>query len=81
MRRIQQIVGQIGRSAGILKKVHPHMLRHTRATLLVESGMTKDVLQQFLGHKSGATTEIYSRTANLQLNQEFQRIAGQYLHI
>lgn len=42
-----------------LKKFHPHMLRHTMATLYIESGGKIEYLQQILGHTSLKTTEIY----------------------
>lgn len=73
-RRIEQIVKRIGEEAGIGIKVTPHLLRHTRATLLAEAGMSKDYLQVLLGHNSPDTTEIYTHTAALDLKREFKKI-------
>ena len=41
-------------------KVHPHMLRHTRAMHLYRSGMPLHLLSQTLGHASEETTRIYA---------------------
>lgn len=70
-RRIQQIVAIVVERASLLKKVTPHTLRHTRATLLVERGMSKDLLQVFLGHDKPETTQIYTHTAALDMQRGF----------
>lgn len=70
-RRIQQLVGQIAKAANISMNVTPHTLRHTRATLLAEGGMSKDLLQLFLGHEKPETTEIYTKTAALNMQEGF----------
>lgn len=73
-RRIQQIVKEIFLETGITLKVTPHTFRHTRATLLAEKGMSKDLLKVYLGHSKLETTEIYTDTAALPLNQKFREI-------
>ncbi len=52
------------RDAGIGRHVTPHVLRHTAATLLVESGVDIRVIQRMLGHASLATTEIYAHVSD-----------------
>ena len=42
------------------KKVHPHLLRHTVATFLLEKGMPPEQIQKFLGHSKIETTQIYA---------------------
>lgn len=71
-RRIQQIVKELGLEADISQTITPHTLRHTRATLLAEKGMAKDLLQSFFGHEKPETTEIYTRTAALDVQKGFQ---------
>lgn len=75
-RRIQQIVSDLAALASIDMKVTPHTLRHTRATVMAEAGMPKDLIQGFLGHEKPETTEIYTRTAALPLKKEFKKIFG-----
>ncbi len=72
-RRIQQLVDQVAIAAGIEKRVTPHTLRHTRATLLTEAGMTREELGPLLGHEQSNTTDIYVRTAQVLTVEAFDR--------
>ena len=75
-RRIQQIVKEVAQLVQIKSiDVTPHTLRHTRATFLAEDGMAKDYLQIFLGHDQPGTTEIYTKTAAIDVDQAFRKVS------
>ena len=52
------------RDAGLGIRVTPHMLRHTAATQLIESGVDIRYIQRLLGHTSLSTTEIYTHVSD-----------------
>ncbi len=67
-RRIQQIVQETGELANLKKKVSPHILRHSFATHLLESGKPLQAIQRFLGHANIKTTVIYTHVSSNLLN-------------
>jgi integrase/recombinase XerD len=66
---IQQFIKKYAVAAGIKKPIHPHMLRHSFATHLLESGTDLRYIQQLLGHRSSKTTEIYTHVSRKFLGQ------------
>ena len=55
--------------AGIKKRVRLHMLRHSFATHLLESGTSTRYIQVLLGHESPVTTEIYAQVTRFGLDK------------
>ena len=64
LRSIQKIIKKAAKKAGIKKNVHPHTLRHSYATHLIEDGYALTDVQAMLGHKSPETTLIYVHSSN-----------------
>jgi site-specific recombinase XerD len=56
---IRELLHELGRKAGIPKRVHPHGLRHTLAVELAREGVGVHVIQRQLGHHNLGTTATY----------------------
>jgi integrase/recombinase XerD len=57
--RAWQIIKEIAALAGLATNVHPHLLRHSFATHLLQGGADIRVIQECLGHADIATTQVY----------------------
>jgi site-specific recombinase XerD len=60
VRSVQEVVRSAGVAAGVLQPTHPHLLRHSFATHMLEDGADLRVVQHLLGHSSADTTQIYT---------------------
>jgi integrase/recombinase XerC len=66
---VRKMVARYGAKADIEIRCHPHLLRHTCASELLEDGLTLPEVQQVLGHERLETTAIYQHVANARLRQ------------
>lgn len=69
---MRYIIKRISNRAGINKDIHPHQLRHSYATHLLNNGAPLDVIQSLLGHEKSETTRIYAQLSG-SIRQEFYR--------
>lgn len=69
VRRIQKILGGYANIMG--KKIHPHMLRHTFATHLLDGGADLRVVQELLGHAQLTSTQIYTHVTQSQARKVY----------
>jgi site-specific recombinase XerD len=63
---VQKVLKNLGKKMGI--NVHPHMLRHSFATHLLDSGVDVRYIQKLLGHSDLKTTEIYTHVSNRDIS-------------
>lgn len=57
------VVRTLASRAGLARRVTPHMLRHTAATLFLQNGADIRVVQEFLGHASIRSTQRYTQVS------------------
>ena len=70
---LRQRLRKAAQAASITRRVTPHMLRHTAATLLIEEGVDIRFVQRLLGHASISTTEIYTHVSDVSLKDALSR--------
>lgn len=70
-RAVQRLVRRIAIERGVPADVHPHVLRHSFASHLLQSSGDLRAVQELLGHASIATTQVYT-------SLDFQRLAAVY---
>lgn len=82
-RSVQTMVKRYALAAGIAADVHPHLLRHSFATHLLDGGADLRVVQDLLGHSTPQTTQIYTHVSQARQAELTEKawadIAGQVL--
>lgn len=73
---IQVALKKLGKKAGLSKPLHPHMLRHTFATLLLSKGAQLSFISDELGHKDLVTTQIYARLPKQAIVAQYRKFMG-----
>lgn len=68
---VTYILEKAGKDAGLNQKLHPHILRHTFATHLIDNGASIRVVQTLLGHESLSTTQIYTHVSLKRIKQVY----------
>ena len=69
-RSIQRIVRNYARRSGLREDVHPHTLRHSYATHLLNGGADLRIVQELLGHSTPSATQVYTHVSQ----QEARRV-------
>ena len=70
-RTVQNVVKKRALQVGVSINVHPHMLRHAAATHFLQSSHDLRTVQEFLGHKSIKSTQIYTHLDFLELSKVY----------
>lgn len=70
---LEYIVKEAALKSGFSLKIHPHMLRHSFATELLNNGTDLRIIQEFLGHESVSTTAIYTHVTYEDLKKTYDR--------
>lgn len=75
-RAVEKALQRIGERAGIARRVHPHILRHTFATAALKGGMDLTIIQRLLGHTDPKTTLIYAELQPEAVRYAYERIVA-----
>lgn len=74
-RGLRKILNKLVLDTGDLFKIHPHLLRHTFASVLLKNGADLRTVQELLGHKNLKTTQVYTHISDTQLENTFKKLS------
>ena len=72
-RSVEKLVRRYALRANLRPGVHPHTLRHSFATHLVEGGADLRIVQELLGHASPATTQVYTHITHTEARRVYMK--------
>lgn len=70
---IQYVLDQLIKKTGLTSNMHPHKLRHSFATHLLNNGADMRTVQELLGHKSLSSTQIYTHVTKEHLLKDYNK--------
>lgn len=70
---IQYALNQLIKSTSLTSSIHPHKLRHSFATHLLDNGADMRTVQELLGHKSLSSTQIYTHVTKDHLLKDYNQ--------
>ena len=73
-RGIQYIMDKTVREHGLLMQLHPHTLRHSFATHLLDAGVDLRIVQELLGHQNLSTTQVYTHVTMEHLRKSYDKV-------
>lgn len=71
---VNDLLRRLSRRAGLSRSVHPHMLRHSFATNVVEAGGTVDELAELMGHAWVSSSQVYLHPSPDRLREVVRRV-------